>query len=135
MLYAQIFERLHDGFVDGIRLIADKTTRLSLREIGGRAYEIDLIGVERLLCNDFREGNIILSIRMTTGAPPDRQTLEMLFESPATAVAEPIRQRHAELVEREVGRIEDGSMTLVSIMPSYGCVLVALCREVQVHPV
>lgn len=129
----EILGRLHDGFVDGIHFPNDTTARLWLREVGGRAYVMDLIGVDRLLCNDFRQGNIILAISATTGVSPDRRALDFLFGPPPDA--EPFRKRHAESVEREIRRIMDGTVTLVAIIPSYGCELVALCTKVLIQPV
>lgn len=129
----ELFGRLHDGFVEGIHLRNDTTVRLSLREVGGQAYATDLIGVSAFLCNDFRQGNIILRISATTGAPPDVRILAFLFDPPHPSVAEPFRKRYEEGIARVVEEIEAGKATLVSITPSYGCDLAALCERVEIE--
>jgi hypothetical protein len=67
---------LHDGFVDGIQLLDARTARVSLREETGQRYVMELTGLEGLISNDFRQSNIIFTVWIVRGAPPDMATLD-----------------------------------------------------------
>jgi len=59
------------------------------------------------------------------------RTLTFLLDPPHPSVAEPFRKSYEEGIVRVAGDIEAGRATLVSITPSYGCELVALCERVE----
>jgi hypothetical protein len=53
---------LHDGFVDGVLLTGDESATVMMRDVTGQTFSMQLIGIKALVCDDFRQGNIILSI-------------------------------------------------------------------------
>ncbi len=119
---------LHDGFVDGVRMADDKTAVLSLRDIRGQRFTMQLIGVERLVCDDFRQGNIILSIEIVSGMAPNMDALGSLFH----LLPEEARDQPPPYLELRAKQVAEGSLVLVTIEPSYGCKLTALCRQVLI---
>ena len=52
---------LHDGHVDGLHLLDDKTLRVSLRNVCGDAFVMELAGLVECICNEFQTQNIIFS--------------------------------------------------------------------------
>ena len=125
---------LHDGIVDGIHLVSDKAVVVSLRDAHRQTFSMQLVGVEALVCDDFRLGNIILDVQITSDVAPDKDTLGSLFVPPHPSAAEEFHDQHARFLDRHADRIKEGTLVLVSIAPSYGCKLVALCREVLISP-
>lgn len=116
--------RLHDGFLEGIIVKENKSATLTLRDVTGVQYELELGAVEHLCANDFREGNIILDLTVERGKDCDASLLRTLFDNKY------LESRPGFLVAL-LQRIEAEDLTLVSIDPSYGCSFVALCRTVN----
>src|SRR5262249_53568780 len=121
---------LHDGFVDGVVLEGEKRVAVSLRDVSGQVFSMRLIEVEALVCNEFRQGNIILDITIFSGIAPDDDALGSLFGSPHPSVAREHHEQHKRLLQDRSDKIRKGVLKLVSIEPSYGCSLTALCGEV-----
>ena len=119
---------LHDGLVDGIHLPSDTAVTVSLRDIQGQRFSMQLIGAVAFVCDDFRLGNIILDVQIASRVTPDMDTLGSLFGTPHPSAAE----GHARALERYAEKIREGTLALVTINPSYGCTLTALCREVLI---
>jgi hypothetical protein len=123
---------LHDGFVDGINLVGEKAAAVLLRDVHGQTFSMQLAGAEALVCDNFQMGNIILDVQITSGVAPNRDTLGSLFVSPHPSAAKEFHDQHAQFLERHVAEVKERALVLVSIVPSYGCKLIALCREVQI---
>ena len=51
----------HDGYVDGV-LTSGRDTSIFLRTVNAKKFTIILHGVEQLVLNDFRQGNIVSSV-------------------------------------------------------------------------
>ncbi|HVY52809.1 hypothetical protein FRZ61_37280 [Hypericibacter adhaerens] len=115
---------LHDGTVQGLELQAGNGLRVALRDVAGQAYRLQLKGVRRLLCNDFREGNIILSLSIASRMPPDRGLLRRLLGG---------TKDEDRLVAEAAQAIAEGRLALVAIDPSYGCELTALCESAEIE--
>jgi len=124
----------HDGFVIGLRL-QDGAATIYLRQVSGVEYELLLEGLEALQVEDLREGNIISLVDVVTGRKPDADTnFDRLFVSPHPAAAAQYHDTHALVLQRQIARIENGEISLVVIVPSYGADLLAVCREVIFRP-
>lgn len=117
----------HDGLLCGLS-VTETTATLSLVEVEGRRWSVELTGVRYLKADDFRQGNIVLDLELVTGAPPPRAWLEKLLPAPHPGVAAAYHDAHrAHLDELEAG-IASGALTLVALSPSYGCELLAICE-------
>jgi hypothetical protein len=126
---------LHDGHVEGLQLLNDKTLRVSLRDdVCGDVFVMELSGLVECVCNDFQTQNIIFSITIISQADPDIRTLEQLFTPPAPSARKQLRDEYVERLKGFANRIKEGALCLVSIDPSVGCYLVALCERVMITP-
>ena len=123
---------LHDGFLDGVQRVSEDAVALSLRDVRGQTFVMELIGAEALVCDDFRLGNIIFDIQIVSGAAPDKDILASLFVPPHPAAAKEFHDQHSEFLQKRIDRVSEGALKLVSIDPSYGCSLRALCTEVKI---
>lgn len=126
--------KLHDGFVDGIRLEGEGRVTVLLRTLGGERLIMDLIGVEAFACDDFREGNIILDVQIVSGIAPNENSLDRLYGVPHNAAEQAHHDRHQLFLAHKIERIAKGLLSLVAISPSYGCALSAVCQEVSIAP-
>jgi hypothetical protein len=123
---------LHDGHVIGLHLVG-KNARVTVTDVSGRAFVLELVGLTRLRCNEFAEGNIIHHIIVTTKAKPPAASLRKLLGEPHPSVGEPHRARHEAWIARCEQGIVDGNLSFVELQPNYGCELLALCESVNVE--
>lgn len=116
--------QLHDGLLEGIIVKKNKSATLTLRDVTGVQYELELEAVEHLCANDFREGNIILDLTVQRGKDCDVSLLRTLLGSKHC-------ETHPGFLVALLQRIETEDLALVSIDPSYGCSFLALCRAIN----
>lgn len=124
----------HDGHLTGV-VVDEGSARLSLKRANGDAWEVHLIGVDALKMDDFRQGNIVLSVEVTSGAAPEPGPFHRLFEAPHASAASKYHDSHRELISRKMATVEEGAATLFLLTPAYGADMVALCRSVDCNPV
>ena len=124
----------HDGYLTAISVQAGAAT-LGLARSSGEAFELKLEGVEALHADDFRQGNIIYNLNIICGSVPDgvdlKERLERLFPSPHPNAASIYHERHTKFLADVLTRLADGSATMLIMEFSYGCDLVAICREIE----
>ena len=109
----------HDGFLDGIVLLDEKTAHLFLRAVGGERYALVAHGVECLRASNFLLGNIIFDIEFLEGDQIAESYSPMLYElSPVDIDGQ--KARLLDLVRRK-------GLKLIVLSPSYGaeCLLLA----------
>jgi hypothetical protein len=108
----------HDGFLDGI-LVSESGSEasLALRSTQGERRILTLRGVVALDMGGFREGNIILNIRMVPSAR-------------AAAVPELRKLLSDRLLLDAVTRAPNAVVFLLE--PSYGAEVVAVCAEADI---
>jgi hypothetical protein len=121
---------LRDGSVVGLRLLDKTTLQISTQTAGGEEFALVLAGLQRLRCDGFAVGNVIFSVEITCNAAPNLETLYRLTGEPPAR--EPYRSRHEEWMAELSREIVEGRLTLVSLEPSYGCIVTALCETVQI---
>ena len=121
---------LRDGYVLGLRLLNKSSLQLSAQTEKGEAFTLWLDGLQRLRCDGFGQENIIFSIEITRNAQPKLETLHRLTGEPPAR--EPYRSRHQEWIDELSREIVAGRMTLVSLEPSYGCMVTALCETIRI---
>lgn len=126
---AEIFPSFHDGYMTGVA-VGENSATLSLRRADGEAWQVRLTAVQALKMDDFRQGNIILSLETFSGTASDVALIERLYEAPHPSADTKYHDAHFQLVSRKMAAIEGGEATLLVLTPSYGADLVALCGAV-----
>jgi hypothetical protein len=125
-----------DGRLTGIKGGTPYAT-LALTTDKGDEYQLDLIGVEGLRVDDFKEGNIILELRVIGGRDPSaydfNRQMDRLDPTPGPNVDRSYHDARSARVEKTRARIIAGGAALVSIISSYGCDLVSLCSSVALR--
>jgi hypothetical protein len=126
---AEVSPSFHDGYMTGVA-VGEDTATLSLKRADGEAWQVSLTAVQALKMDDFRQGNIILSLETFSSTPSDVALIERLYEAPHPSVAPKYHDAHVQLISRKMAMIEGGEATLLVLTPSYGADLVALCGAV-----
>ena len=108
----------HDGFLEGV-LTEDgrKQVHLALRAVSGERNLLTLRHVIAFHTGNFREGNIVLNLRMLS---PDRASKDG-----------EIRRSLMDRVLLDVGTLPHDSMIFL-LEASFGAEVLAVCREVEV---
>lgn len=119
----------HDGRLTGLA-VADRTATLSIIRSDGVAWRVELSGVLYLKADGFREGNTICNFTAVTGAEPSRELMEVLIPAPHEDAAQKHHDKHRAHVDTVADRVTAGSLSLVSLTPSYGCEVLAVCEAV-----
>lgn len=110
---------LHDGFLVSIALQGSDTAVVGCRTVTNQSVTLVLTGLERFRADNFLEGNIILEARVLTGdAIPMRLLARVMMEPDG---AESVARMHEKAKKEE--------WSLLEIESSYGCDVVALCRN------
>ncbi|RWA83933.1 hypothetical protein [Mesorhizobium sp.] len=124
------FPSFHDGYLTGIEL-AETSAVVALQHYDGTRYRLHLSGIEALLANEFRQGNIISSLKVTTGTSPDIGDLRLLWPALHPEVTDEYRHTNEIFVEDQRSKIERGEAVWLKLTASYGCDLVAVCKSVE----
>ena len=127
---AEVSPSFHDGYMTGVAVGEDNATR-SLKRANGEVWQIRLPAIQALKMDDFRQGNIILSLETFSSTPSDIALIERLYEAPHPSAAPKYHDAHIQLISRKMAMIESGETTLLVLTPSYGADLVALCGAVS----
>jgi hypothetical protein len=122
---------LHDAVFDGLVMQGPGCT-LYFTNADGTGCEVELIAIDALQMDDFREGNIVVLFETTTGEPP-RSTinLERLYPPPHSSAAEEYHSRHRNFQSLKTSAIATGELTLVEMQPAIGADLLVTCKQVQ----
>lgn len=132
---------LHDGYVNGIVIGADKIVELYLSDVNGARYVMFLEKLAKLNVTDFWEGNIILSAAAFKSQDCSKELIKELIGELYDLELEGAHKKELS----ESGLLDDrkreldalvneaykDNLTLLEIRPSYGCTLLALCGEVK----
>ncbi|CAG1022137.1 hypothetical protein DOJK_01467 [Patescibacteria group bacterium] len=121
----------HDAELLKVEL-KDNGVELFIKLINKSIVTVTLDSVERMLCDSFREGNIILSVDVLN------DTLSWNFSTLLAKLFELNEQEKKEnpayfLKTKE--KINNQELVLFHISPSYGCELIALCKDVVINGV
>jgi hypothetical protein len=126
---------LHDGYILGVLILPEKLVEIIVQEdFSRRQFTIRLHGVEHFLCDEFREGNIILSFHFYSGIAPSRCDVEELLGSPHPDVAQDYKDKHDAFLMETLRRITAGECVFVRSYTSYGAEIFALCGDVEIEP-
>lgn len=116
----------HDASFNGILLKQDEA-ELSFRLSTGVVVKILLENLNRLLCSDFREGNIVLELIVSSDISICEPLLDILFPRPAGMI-----DQYNEFMRLTRGKLLKGELVVLHIVPSYGGDLVALCEDARI---
>jgi hypothetical protein len=116
----------HDGFIDGL-LVNGLDARVFLRTASQEKFTIVLSGVKSLVLDDFRQGNIILSVDWLDPASLHDESVRRLYQVAQKSSVE----------ERWILDAQTEGLHALEIIPSYGGALAAIFqgREIQVNHV
>jgi hypothetical protein len=118
--------RLHDARLVSIEIKPDDAVVIGFVRESGDTSRLLLGQVQRLRTFDFREGNIVLEVDEVCGVAPSVALLQRLFDLGA--------DERPDYLRAAIARIEEGTLKLIHIVPSYGCELIALCGEAILTP-
>jgi hypothetical protein len=114
--------KFHDARLTGIELHSEHDVRLSIQASARDRYIVALLGVRRLRADEFREGNIILDVTIERGADCDPDLLAELYD---------LRDGNP-YVATLLSEVRTNNLALAQLNPSYGCRLLALCKDVTI---
>ena len=115
---------LHDAQVRGYLLCANATLMLPFESSDGVRHCLVLRDVERFRADDFRQGNIILDVTVSSG-----ETIEIAD----VAYAYGIELIESHFLLQTMESLMREKQLIVRINPSYGCVAVCICRSIEVE--
>jgi hypothetical protein len=118
---------LHDGKLLGINLGCDNCAELVATSPGGAEWRFGLSGVQHLIVNNFREGNIILDITIEPASRVEPVRLESFrFDGQKSDhVAEMAQILHNEAIRK--------GLFFFELTSSYGCYIAGLVEKVSLE--
>jgi hypothetical protein len=124
---SQVIDPLvHDAKLMGLILKENDSATLYIKDEAGNRHDIELRGVIRLKADDFKEGNVILYLAVLNGPEFEISMLADLFG------VELEKEKLKPYFQDTADKLKSRHLSLVSLVPSYGCKLLALCSEIQV---
>ncbi|WP_156383076.1 hypothetical protein [Rhizobium sp. Root483D2] len=121
----------HDGGLTGIT-VEDDVVKLGLKMVDGQQFSLTLSDTVAFVATDFQLGNIIFDIRLSKCTDITQDRLSALYPSPHQSAAERFHDAYGKAIDEKRAEILIGKLTLFELTSSYGCEIVALCREVSV---
>jgi hypothetical protein len=114
---------VHDGSLIGLLVPSSERALLTIRDISNTIHYIEMTGVERLLANEFMQGNIILDLSVETGEKIQSHTIAQLLDVKEDGP-------YAEHLSKVMERFKSRELLLVQISSSYGCDLQCICTGI-----
>ncbi|UPG89542.1 hypothetical protein L2Y96_19410 [Luteibacter aegosomaticola] len=115
---------VHDGSLMGILLEKPDRVRLVVELVTGESVSLVMDGVRRMKADDFRGGNIILSVSVTSGS-------DLSIADIADAYG--MSHDNTTYLPRALEEHRAAGLTVVRVDPSYGCTLVCLCNALSME--
>jgi len=115
---------LHDARLNGLLLVSDSRLLLPIETTDGARLSLALQGVERLRADDFRQGNIILDVTVSTGAE---------IEPDDVAYAYGLESTDGTFLLQTMERLTRERRLVVRVNSSYGCTLVCICARIEIE--
>lgn len=120
----------HDGNLTGLSVF-ERTATLSIVRYDGVRWQIELSGVRYLRADGFREGNIISHCEVVTNAEPSRALLEAVASGPHESAAQEYHDQYRLFIDGIAEQVKSGHLSLLSVEPSYGCDVLAICERAE----
>jgi hypothetical protein len=118
------FSIVHDAQLLKIEL-KNNAVDLKFKLIDETILIVILDGIERMLCNSFKEGNTVLSAEIINQSSKCSIFLNKLFDLNEAE----IKENPAYLLKIKE-KINSHELVVFQLSPSYGCELIALCKSV-----
>jgi hypothetical protein len=122
--YQVVEPSLHDSSLVSVENNQGKAI-FTFRLISGELVQAVFTNVKNLVCNDFREGNIVLDFTIEKNVLVTDHGLDKLFIPPAAML-----EKYDAYIHSVKESIKSGKMMLVTINPSYGCDGMIYCENV-----
>lgn len=117
----------HDANIFGLITLENKKTLLILvKTVNKSLLCISLNDFDCFRADDFREGNIILDITVSSGFKVD------MFDIAYAHGLEQFINIKNFYLENAVQNFVEGKRLFVQINPSYGCKLVCICGQIEI---
>jgi len=113
----------HDGLLMGVEIVGEEEVILRLKDVDERRFILRMTGVSSIQVNEFREGNIILDLRVSERLEEYRDVISRLVFW-TDDVDDSKWSRYIEDALKD-------NKKLLTIYPSYGAEVFALCSEVE----
>ncbi|MFT8806780.1 MAG: hypothetical protein ABF856_16870 [Acetobacter aceti] len=128
---ANTIPTFHDGYLNGI-ILNDNIVTLHIRRVDGDDYEVRMSEVEHLRLDDFRQGNIILDLKVWSGRQFSQYAdITKLYEPYHPSADQKYHDQYTILLNKITVEVERGEKSFVVITPSYGAELYALCKTIE----
>ncbi|MCK9384683.1 MAG: hypothetical protein M0Q15_08640 [Nevskia sp.] len=113
---------LHDAKSQGLLLAPNCRLLMPIETNNGIKYCLVFQGVERLRADDFRQGNTILDVTVTSGASINLEDVAYAYGlEPSMSV----------FLQKTMERLIREDRVVARVNPSYGCTLVCICSEIE----
>ena len=87
-------------------------------------------GIRKLIIDEFREKNIVLSVNISEGANCDETTLKSLYEYEHVAA-----DKKVIFINTLREEVNLHNLKLIEVIPSYGATLITVCEEYEIMEV
>lgn len=115
--------KFHDGLLMGVEILGDEEVVLRLKDVENRNFRLRLLRVSLLKVDDFRQGNIILDVTVSERLEDQREIIAWLAFSGTESDDPEVRRYIEEAVKNH--------WKLVTVAPSYGAEVFALCADIE----
>ena len=119
-----VVPEVHDAKVRGLLVTNDNRLLVSIAGTDDSNKCLVFHGVERLRCDDFRQGNIILDVTVSSGESIDIDDLAYVYG---------VEKSNAPFLQSSMDRLQAENRLVVRLNPSYGCSLVGICQSLTVE--
>jgi len=109
---------LHDSLLWRIENLEPSDAKIHFRTTEGEIYEMTLLEVKRLKCDNFLQGNIVLGLYVIDSERKAEFLLKWILD-----------EDPSDYSRRLVQEICEGSLCMIHITPSYGCEIACVCRS------
>ena len=110
------------------------TLLLSIVEVGGASFTVNLAGVEKLVISEFRQQNIIEDMTHWKQGSTDPSAREATFYLMTGGPEETCDPNLVNVVNAVVKRIESGDIELMEITAIFGAQIIALFASLTIQP-
>jgi|SRR5271156_6404504 len=118
------FPDFHDGYFDGLWIGPNRSVQVFLRTVEQQSFVLDLQGVERLMLNNVKEGNILFDLIFRTSQELTHTDIENIYgiepNSPQLAIS--------------LATAKENLLHVLEINPSYGAEGAVLFRSWKISP-
>jgi hypothetical protein len=122
--YQVVEPNLHDSNLVSVESDQGKAI-FTFRLVSGELIQAVFTNVKNLVCNDYREGNIVLDMTIEKNVRVTGHGLDKLFIPPMAMF-----EKYDTYIHSVKESIKSGKMMLVTINPSYGCDGMIYCENV-----